>query len=168
MHLEIFNKTQHDMIWHDIKKKTRKMRLKSYLSWFFHQNLWDFYGISCGLRGAKEDRKTSEKMPPPGLLKHQPPQFGRWIFGGSVDWWTEDGRFFWKIFVDFFLKCWENHGKPKFFDGWFLNLPKTNDIQRPTDVDFTWWQPPSIFGGFKGIQPALPLRWPPAFFGGHR
>ena len=32
-------------------------------------------------KGTKEERKTSEKMRPPGLLKHQPPRAARWRCG---------------------------------------------------------------------------------------
>ena len=95
-------------------KKTRNMRLKSCLSWFIHQNPWDFYGFlylqPTAPRG--KDRKTSEKMPPPGLLKHQPPQIGRWFFGGSVDRFSQkmgdfSGRFSRIVFFEMLGKPWK-------------------------------------------------------------
>lgn len=113
-HMEIFNKTQHDMIWHDQKKHET-------CGWnpVYHGLFTRIHGISMGfstfnqqLRGAKEDRKTSEKMPPPGLLKHQPPQIGRWFFGGSVDRFSQkmgdfSGRFSRIVFFEMLGKPWK-------------------------------------------------------------
>ena len=170
-HIEIFNKTQHDMIWHDQKKNTKNaVEILSIM--VYSPESMGFLWVSLPSTNSSEGQRKTARP------RRRCRRLGCWSTSRlksdgdfSVDRWIGFHRR-WEIFLEdfrglFFLKCWENHGKPKFLDVWFLKLPKTNDIQRPIDVDFTWWQPPSIFGGFKGIQPALPLRWPPAFFGGH-
>ena len=133
-HMEIFNKTQHDMIWHD-QKKTRKMRLKSCLSWFIHQNPWDFYGFlylqPTAPRGKGRPQDLGEDA---AAWAAEAPAASnrtvifRWI-GGSV--FTEDGRFFWKIFADCF----------------FWNVGKTMENPSFWMSGFWSYQKPTIFKG---------------------
>lgn len=162
------------------------MRLKSCLPWFFHKNLWDFlwdfHGFlylqptakatdeTCGLTeehlGSPQD--LGEDAAPRAAEAPAASWFGRWCLVvdlcGSVN--RRFGGIFWKICFSGHL--FENVGKtPVFWICGFWIFTKHQGYSKAIEVDFTWWQAPSIFLWFQRDSTSLTTALTSGIFGGH-